>query len=124
MFSVHVGSSRLVILCGPVALKLPRDQRGRQCNQFEAGIWERNHNHPSRGPRLCPVLWSHPEGHVLIMRAAEPVPAGTDMSPVLVEDWWNYLAGEDDDWPCEPKDEDWGMLDGRVVAVDYAAAAL
>lgn len=28
------------------------------------------------------------------------------------------------EWPGEHKREDWGILDGRIVAVDYAAPAL
>jgi hypothetical protein len=33
---------------------------------------------------------------------------------------WDYLGPGDDDQPFEPKAMDWGWLDGRPVAVDYA----
>jgi hypothetical protein len=34
---------------------------------------------------------------------------------------WDYLGQGDDDCPFEWKPDDWGMMDGRIVAVDYAA---
>jgi hypothetical protein len=122
-FAIRRGTTRLVIVCGVVAVKVARGEVGRRCNLFEAGIWERNRDHPSRGPRLCPVLWCDPEGHALVMPAVEPLPPGTDMAPVLDVDWWDYRPGGDG-WPCEPKPADWGILDGRIVAVDYAAPAI
>jgi hypothetical protein len=39
------------------------------------------------------------------------------------EDWWDYQPGGDED-PCESKNEDWAILDGELVAVDYAAPAI
>ena len=34
---------------------------------------------------------------------------------------WDYLGPTDDECPFEWKPTDWGVLDGRLVAVDYAA---
>ena len=120
MLSAHVGGSRVVIVCGPVAVKFPRGDLGIKCNLAEAGIWDRNRNHPTRSRGLCPVLWCDPEGSVLVMRAAAPLPSGANMKDVLDDDWWDYVPGGDG-WPCEPKPADWGVLDGRIVAVDYGA---
>lgn len=39
------------------------------------------------------------------------------------EDWWDYKPPEDDGVPWEYKAADWGVLNGRYVAVDYAALA-
>ena len=36
---------------------------------------------------------------------------------------WDYAGPRDDGLPFEWKPSDWGYLDGRVVAVDYAATA-
>jgi len=36
---------------------------------------------------------------------------------------WDYAGPSDDGLPFEWKPSDWGYLDGRVVAVDYAATA-
>jgi hypothetical protein len=107
------------------AMKFPRNKVGLACNRHEAQIWRRNRNHPTRGPRLCPVLWSAPGGWLVVMLAAEPVDDDFNIAEVDVEhgDWWDYIPGGDE-WPCEPKREDWGVLNGRLVAVDYAAPAL
>jgi hypothetical protein len=117
------GVTRAVVICGPFALKFPKGARGLRSNRYEAGIWNRNKDHPSRGQRLCPVLWCAPLGLLLIMQTAEPLPSQIDMSEVLCEDWWDYIPGGDE-WPCEPKRTDWGLINGRVVAVDYAAPAV
>jgi hypothetical protein len=38
---------------------------------------------------------------------------------------WNYLGDPDDESPFEWKRSDWGVLvDGTLVAVDYAATAV
>jgi hypothetical protein len=116
----------LVVVCGGIAVKFPRGEVGLRCNVFEAGIWDRNREHPTRGRHLCPVLWCHPQGKVLIMPAAEPLDPRSDPMITLSEmydDWWDYQPGGDGD-PCEPKPADWGLLDGELVAVDYAAPAL
>jgi hypothetical protein len=123
VLSLHSGVSRMVVVCGPVASKFPRGVRGLRSNAYEAGIWKRNKSHPTRGQHLCPVLWCAPFGLLLLMRAAKPLPPDTDLTEVLCEDWWDYMPGGDE-WPCEPKPADWGLLDGRIVAVDYAAPAV
>jgi hypothetical protein len=33
---------------------------------------------------------------------------------------WNYKGPGDQGCPFEPKAKDWGRLDGRLVALDYA----
>jgi hypothetical protein len=33
---------------------------------------------------------------------------------------WDYHGSDDDASPIEPKRSDWGWLEGRPVAVDYA----
>jgi hypothetical protein len=123
MLGIHRGASRLVIVCGPVAVKFPRGESGVRCNQAEGVNWQRSRNHPVRGQRLCPVLWHDPKGRVLIMRAARPLPADVHPADVIDRDWWDYLGGEDLECPCEHKPADWGMLDGVMVCVDYAASA-
>ena len=119
------GCSRRVAILGQVAVKLAKGRRGRRCNLYEAGVWERNQAHPKRSLHLCPVLWCSRRGVVLIMRAAEPVPADFDIRifDKQVGDWWDYSPGGDA-WPCEPKAADWGVLDGRIVSIDYAAPAI
>jgi len=37
---------------------------------------------------------------------------------------WEYMPPNDEGHPFEWKPSDWGMLKGRLVALDYAAPAL
>jgi hypothetical protein len=37
---------------------------------------------------------------------------------------WDYMPPNDVGHPFEWKAEDWGWLDGRLVALDYSAPAL
>jgi hypothetical protein len=125
VLAVHWGATRVVVICGKIAVKFPLGEHGRCCNIFEAGIWERNKERPTRSRHLCPVLWCHPQGKVLIMPAAVPLVPAADpiamLSAMHGDDWWDYRSGGDDGQPTEPKSADWGMLDGELVAVDYAA---
>src|SRR5215469_2542584 len=102
MLSLHLGASRLVIVTGGIACKFPRGPAGARCNLYEAGIWERNHLHSTRGHHLCPVLWCHPEGKLLVMPAAPLDPASEARLAAMPIDWWDYQPGGDED-PCEPK---------------------
>ena len=124
MLSIHRGTTRVVVVCGSVAVKFPRGERGKRCNKDEGQVWEQNRSHPARGRWLCPVLWHDPNGHVLIMRAAAPLPAGAQPIDQLACDWRDYQGGGDTQCPCEHKPEDWGILDGLMVCVDYSEPAL
>jgi hypothetical protein len=54
---IRKGTTRTVLVLGPVALKFALGQRGRRRNRFEADLyWRVNH---SRRAMLCPVLWAH-----------------------------------------------------------------
>lgn len=115
------GTTRTVIIHGSVAVKFAKDGRGRQANLREAELWARYAKHPDRGRLLCPVLWCDPDGAVLIMPRVEPV--GPDFGLHSLPKW-DYGGPSDDGWPFEPKALDWGILDGRLVAVDYAVDVL
>ena len=65
------GSTRTVLVIGPLALKLGLGERGRRCNRFEACLYRRAN--ARRRAMLCPVLWCNPSGTVLAMRAARPL---------------------------------------------------
>lgn len=119
------GCSRRVIVIGRFAIKFAKGVRGRRCNLYESGVWTRNRMHPTRRLHLCPVLWCSTRGRVLIMPAAAPAPSNFDITTLddEVGDWWDYMPGGDE-WPCEPKSADWGVLNGQLVAVDYSAPAV
>lgn len=111
---VRDGISRTVILIGALAFKVPTVSlgwryflQGLLANMQEASWWRL-----TRDPRLCPVQWSIPGGWLVVMRRAR----------VLTESEWLALRDEHwrhDDLPVERKADSLGLLDGRLVAVDY-----
>jgi hypothetical protein len=99
--------------------------RGVRCNRHEANLFNRNKSKPHRSSMLCPVLWCSWSALVLVMRRAT-----TPVTQVQIDELkarasfqWDYLGPGDDDFPFEWKCEDWGVLEGGLVAVDYAATA-
>jgi hypothetical protein len=119
------GKTRLVFVIGTVALKLARGMRGRRSNRYEHGLYNRVSER--RRAMLCPVLWCAPLGIILASRAARPLREeeknqflDTDGFP----DWDWEPNSPDNGSPFEYKASDWGRLDGRLVALDYAAPVL
>lgn len=125
MIRLKRGTTRTVVVAGPFAVKLARGRVGRRCNLCEARIWELNKADVSRRDHLAPVLWYHRGGVLLVMAAASPLPAEVEPTEDWA-DWWDYepARGPCDEWPGEFKREDWGVLDGRRVLIDYSAPAL
>ncbi|MBY0256213.1 hypothetical protein [Methylobacterium sp.] len=117
------GKTRLVLVAGGFAFKLARGRTGCLCNLFEARTWIEAT--PERRIILCPVLACEPRGLVLVMPEAQPI--NTDEAEAhhaagTFPDW-DYWPGDPDD-PFEPKAANWGMLEGRLVALDYSAPAI
>lgn len=108
------GATRHVLLVGPWAVKLPRPGRWRAflngllANHQEAAFSRLQH------PRLCPVLLCVPGGFLLVMRRAVPLPLAT-FEALDPADWGGVLGA------VEFKADSFGLLDGRVVAVDYGS---
>lgn len=107
MIVVSRGASRVVLLIGPWAVKLPRFGAGWRAglcglmsNMAEVQRWR-------AGPRegLCPVLWSVPGGWCVVMARC---------SPGVVPPHRAHLAGFDG-W----KPDSWGWHKGELVALDY-----
>lgn len=69
-------------------------------------------------PELCPVVWSIPGGLLVVMRRAQPLTEEqwSTFEPTIANGW---LVGDDYYVPCEPKIDSFGMLDGKIVALDY-----
>lgn len=122
------GVTRIVLLIGPWAVKLPRfgygyamGLRGLLCNMQERAIWTLG------WPQLCPVLFSLPGGWLLVMRRARPLD-DHEWQVLDVEEFrWNRkssIAGErmvEGCVPVETKRDSFGVVDGRIVAVDYGS---
>jgi hypothetical protein len=116
------GTTRAVLCVDSFAFKFARSARGARCNQFEAKLYRRSNS--KRRELLCPPLYCSPLGLILVMRRANPMTDDEVRKYVwntgLAWNGWDYLGPGDDDQPFEPKAMDWGWLDGRPVAVDYA----
>ncbi len=118
MFRLCRGSQRRTIVCGRIAIKLPRLRRlraGVRANREEARLWREGWQRFY--PELCPVLACLPFGLALVM------PAVRIMSPDELRAFRESDAHpEHDPDPelYESKQGEWGYLRGRPVVVDYA----
>jgi hypothetical protein len=118
---IHLGATRAVLLLGPWAIKFVRLRHGIRCNWHEADLFRRNKNKEHRRLMLCPVLWCSRPAIVLIMRRAATPITQVQIDELKARFWkeWDYLGLGDDGHPFEWKLSDWGVLDERLVAVDY-----
>lgn len=112
------GSSRIVLLVGQYAVKLPRVSslyrvaQGVRCNRAEVEAWTQRIY-----PNLCPLLWSSPGSLVVVMPRAR-IMSDSEFDAWFESDEWPHFV--DQDTPCELKSADAGFLpDGRRVMVDY-----
>lgn len=112
-----LGATRLVILAGPWAFKLPRPGPWRNFLQgLLANMQERSFS-ALRHPRLCPVVFALAGGWLCVMRRARPIPDAL---------WERHDHQEFVECGClvlpvENKRSSLGLLEGRVVAVDYGS---
>jgi hypothetical protein len=119
MITIKSGYTRLVILIGPFAFKLPHFGRGWRMgltgmlsNMTEAKF------STLKSPYLCPVRFSIPGGFLVVMDRAEP----------LSEEAFEALQEEgffgDKFFHAEIKRCSFGWLKNVTVAVDYGEAYL
>ena len=102
-------------LWGGVALKVPRTTTWRTfLNGLLANMQEREFSRTG-WPELCPVRFSIPGGWLVVMDRARPLDDAEwcDFEPELFTEHPDYTI------PVEPKQDSFGVLAGRVVAVDY-----
>lgn len=113
-----VGAYRRVIFLGPYAVKTPRLRNLRQamrCNRWEREMWQ------VWRPQfawccLCPVLAADPFGLFVVMPRAQ--------QPVTREQAAAVIGKVDEDLYIEIKPENFGLLAGQVVALDYGQSDL
>jgi hypothetical protein len=112
-----------VIVLGPLAFKFARGERGRLCNWHEADLYRRSKSKAHRASMLCPVLYCFSPAIFLIMRRAATPVTKTEIEDRKAHAWneWDYMGAADDEPPFEWKLDDWGKLDGKLVAVDYGS---
>ena len=126
------GLTREVFLVGEYAIKLPSFRAWRLfLSGLQANLQERAFSGISE--KLCPVLWGDPLGFVIVMPRCSPVPrhhaaAFDEDEPYFVsdEEWgeWINIQGEESQLPVENKCSSFGLLKGKLVAVDYGSGSL
>jgi hypothetical protein len=114
------GVMREVFLVGRWAVKVPKLTRG--WRQFLRGLlanMEERELSANQWPELCPVVFSVPCGWLIVMRRAAPL---TDEF-LKTFDMVEFVLPEDGrTFPeIEMKGSSFGMLDGRIVVVDYGS---
>lgn len=110
------GLSREVICVGRWAFKIPKLTRS--WRQFLIGLLAnmQERDLSKRGwPELCPVVFALPGGWLVVMQRATPL--SDEQAEML--DPLSILSRDDYAIPAEPKGSSFGMLDGRIVVVDY-----
>jgi hypothetical protein len=118
------GTTRKVLVLGPVAFKLAKGERGARCNLYEAQLYSTVT--PERRTMLCPVIWCSKNGKLLLAQAAIPL-TQSEMNHFIGSDSlpdWDYNPWDKQSEPFEYKASDWGWLKGKLVALDYSAPAL
>ena len=115
LFSVSWGTTRVVILIGGIAIKLPAYKEwrlfllGLLANMQERKFWT------TKWPELCPVVFSVPGGWVTVMRRARPL-TRDEFDSIDLEKW---VDRDDYRIPAETKMDSFGWIDGLLVAIDY-----
>jgi len=117
------GTHRVTYLIGNFALKRPVLCPWRLfLHGLLANIQERTFS-AAGWSKLCPVLFSIPGGWLNIMQRAEPL----TREQFFALDYAEWIKGGTDlpegEWviPVENKLDSFGLIDGRVVAVDYGS---
>ena len=114
----RTGMSRDVLCIGRWALKFPKLRTWRAFliglleNMQERDLWKRG-DWPQL---LCPVVFALPGGWLVVMGRATPLTdaQAEGFDPLAILEQNDGLA-----IPAEPKASSFGMLDGRLVVVDY-----
>lgn len=121
----HRGLTREVILTRRYAIKVPKLSRGWKLFRHGLRSNAQERDFARLGwKELCPVVFSLPGGWLIVMRRARPL---TDA------EWEAFDAaafrggspahelGQERRIPVELKKHSFGVLDGRIVAVDYGS---
>ena len=104
------GCTRNVFLIGNLAIKIPRFVEWKHfLKGLLANLQEvRYNNNPY--PELCPVVFHIAGGFLLVMQRAEPITRQMFFDMEI-----NVFSG----FPVEHKQDSYGLLNDRIVAVDY-----
>lgn len=112
---IKFGTTRLVILVGKYAIKVPRPKwwksflKGIIANLDES-LWYKNSPLDWK-LKMAPVIGCYLKGFILIMRRAEPLTL-EQYGSISIKDY--YLI------PMDNKIQNFGIYKGNIVLVDYA----
>ena len=105
------GIHRTVFACKllpDAVVKVEKDYFRYFANVFESKFWSDHSDYEAVAKWLAPVMHMSPDGRILLQRRADPVPASyelPDKMPAFLSDF---------------KRENFGLLEGRLVCLDYA----
>jgi hypothetical protein len=105
------GVHRKVFACKllpALVVKVEYDELRYFANFREQAFWDEHQDYPRVAEWLAPCEFLSPDGRVLLQRRVDPLPAGYAMPEQLP----HFLP--------DHKRENYGLLDGRFVCVDYS----
>lgn len=116
LVAVRRGCTRLCLLVGPWAVKVPNVARGWRDSLFGLIGNTKEAELSRRGwPELCPVLWRVPGGFLLVMRRARVMTE----AEFAAFDAPAFCDRPERPVPAERKPDSFGWLGGRPVVLDY-----
>jgi len=117
MVRLLFGTTRMVFLVGDYAIKVPSlaEYRLFLCGLL-ANLQEASFS-KTQWDELCPVILSVPLGLMVVMKRCIPLTREQFFSL----DYGKFVHKEDYQVPVENKLDSFGILDGRIVAVDYGS---
>jgi len=112
----RTGATRIVLLTDNYAIKIPNFLSGWKlfvkgilANLNEREFW--TVADPRYKQWLCPIVWGSWGAWIVVMKRANRKP---DMDPRLAFKELEHVVGDH-------KEDNYGMLDGRVVMIDYGS---
>jgi hypothetical protein len=112
---VCYGSTRTVLLIGKYAVKIPAMVSWKHFLNGLLGNIQESEFNTLNHPKLCPVLFALPLGFLIVMPRCENVSREVFYSL----DFKRFVKERNLLLPVEDKLSSFGMLNGKVVAVDY-----
>lgn len=117
MISVERGTTRLVVLTSRSAWKFPALHSWRGFLNGLLGNMTEAEFAALGWPELCPIRWAAPAGLLVVMARAKSL-TDAEWQALDVAAFADRCDGV---VPVEDKQSSFGVLDGRIVAVDYGS---
>jgi hypothetical protein len=120
MPKVAYGTTRTVLLLWRYAFKVPAVVEWRLFLLGLLGNMQETKFSKCGWPELCPVVFSIPGGFLVVMRRAVPITREQwfELDEVALDEFMTTATYR---LPVELKMDSFGMLDNKMVAVDYGS---